>query len=563
MTSIGAGTSGGEVPRSAAVRVPKESAGFGTLLLPLLIGQALVTADFTCMNSMIGDIAHDLGSSLTGLQTTMALSFLVMGAFIIPASRIGGRRGHARVLALGAAILAVGDLISGLSPALPVLLIGKALIAAVGSALIVPAVFSLATLHYEGATRKRALGLINVQLGVGTIAGAFIGGWLATNASWRWWFAVEVAIGVVLVVLMRPHFEEGMQAKVSEFDVLGTLLSFVGLLLIVLGFIQASAFGFIKARQDFHLFGVKLLSKGGLSPMLPIVALGLLFLVAFAFLERRRIAAGKEPLVHLAVLGDRAVRAGGAALALNFAIMGAGLYVLPVFGRTTLGWTATTAGASIGLIAVALLVGCLVATRVLAAGRVAAKTVALVDFAVVFAASIAMALTFNPGSGFALITGLGVLLGFAVGLGMVALSVIVQGAAPPDRTSDVSGITREGAYVAQSLGVAIAGAVMIAVLVASLNSKVNASPSLSASQKQAIVTKLDKDVEVSIVPDTRAKTVAQTNGVDQAAVGEVVKINGSSRDSALAWAILIVALCALIAFLFTLRIPAPATGSEP
>ena len=154
-------------------------------------------------------------------------------------------------------------------------------------------------------------------------------------------------------------------------------------------------------------------------------------------------------------------------------------------------------------------------------------------------------------------------LGFGVGLGMVALSVIVQGAAPPDRTSDVSGITREGAYVAQSLGVAIAGAVMIAVLVASLNSKVNASPALSASQKQAIVTKLDKDVQVSIVPDARAKTVAQNNGVDQAAVGEVVKINGKSRDSALAWAILIVALFALVAFLFTLRIPAPASGSEP
>ena len=233
MSTMGAGATGDQA--LAAAQVDKETAGFGTLLLPLLIAQALVTADFTCMNSMIGDIAHDLGSSLTGLQTTMALSFLVMGALIIPASRIGGRRGHARVLALGAAILALGDVVSAVSTSLPVLLIGKALIAAIGSALIVPAVFSLATLHYEGATRKRALGLINVQLGTGTIAGAFIGGWLATNASWRWWFVVEVAVGVVLVLLMRPHFEKGMRAKVSEFDVLGTLLSFIGLALIVLG----------------------------------------------------------------------------------------------------------------------------------------------------------------------------------------------------------------------------------------------------------------------------------------------------------------------------------------
>ena len=71
------------MPRSPS-RSPKDTAGFGTLLLPLLIGQALVTADFTCMNSMIGDIAHDLDSSLTGLQTTIALSFLVMGALDHP-----------------------------------------------------------------------------------------------------------------------------------------------------------------------------------------------------------------------------------------------------------------------------------------------------------------------------------------------------------------------------------------------------------------------------------------------------------------------------------------------
>ena len=46
--------------------------------------------------------------------------------------------------------------------------------------------------------------------------------------------------------------------------------------LVVLGFVQASAFGFVKARQDFHLFGVKIFSKGGLSPTLPMIALGLL-----------------------------------------------------------------------------------------------------------------------------------------------------------------------------------------------------------------------------------------------------------------------------------------------
>ena len=101
-----------------ATAVPKEETGFGTLLLPLLIAQLLVTADLTCMNSLNSTIAHDLGSSLTGITTVISLSLLVAGALIVPASRIGGRRGHARVLALGAAFLVVGDAVTALSPSL-------------------------------------------------------------------------------------------------------------------------------------------------------------------------------------------------------------------------------------------------------------------------------------------------------------------------------------------------------------------------------------------------------------------------------------------------------------
>ena len=168
--SSDAGAAGGGVV-TAKVPSPSEEAGFGTLLLPLLIAQALVTADLTCMNSLNSTIAADLDSSLTALTTVISLSMLVMGALIIPASRIGDRRGHARMLALGAAFLAVGDAVTALSPSFAVLLVGKALIAATGAALILPAVFSLATLNYEGATRARALGLISAQIGLGGLIG--------------------------------------------------------------------------------------------------------------------------------------------------------------------------------------------------------------------------------------------------------------------------------------------------------------------------------------------------------------------------------------------------------
>ena len=559
MSGVSAGPGGGAV----AVPAPTETTGFGTLIVPLLIGQALVTADFVCMNPMAGEIAKSLNSSLTGLQGTIALSYLVMGALIIPASRIGARRGSARMLAVGALVMAFGDAIAAVSPKLPVLFVGKALIAAAGAALIVPAVFSLATHHYGGGTRKRAFALINAQLGTGAIAGALLGGWLATKTSWRWWFVIEIVIALVLFVLMRPHFEEPRHPKVAEFDIAGSIVSFAGMALVVLGLVQASAFGFVNARQDFHLFGVKIFSKGGLSPTLPIIALGLLTLVLFGVIERRRAARGKDSLVDISVLKLPAIRNGTAALSLNFAIMGAGLYLIPVFGVTTLGWTATKAGLATAVSAIGLIIGCLLVSRALAAERLQPKTVALVGFPLIVVVSCALALAFSPSSGLALISSLAFVQGASVGFGMVSLSVIVQNAAPPDRTDDVSGLSREASYVFQSIGVALVGAVMIAVLVASLNSRINASSALDPAQKQAIVQKLDKNVEVSVVTDAQARAAAQKNGVEQAAIGEVVKINGSSRVKALTVAALVVAVLALIALVFTLLIPAPATRAEP
>ena len=57
---------------TAKVPLPNQEAGFGTLLLPLLIGQALVTADFTCMNSLNSTIAADLNASLSSGSTASA-----------------------------------------------------------------------------------------------------------------------------------------------------------------------------------------------------------------------------------------------------------------------------------------------------------------------------------------------------------------------------------------------------------------------------------------------------------------------------------------------------------
>ena len=196
--------------------------------------------------------------------------------------------------------LALGDAVTALSPTFAVLLVGKAVIAATGGGAHRAGRLLARDPELRGRHPRRALALISAQLGLGGVIGGLGAGLMATNASWRAWFWVEVAIGIVLIVMMRRHFAERLHPRVAEFDLPGAVLSFVGLALIVLGFIQASAFGFVQSRQDFHLFGVKLLGQGGISPTLPMIALGLLTLVRVrvrrAPADRPRQGAARPPL---------------------------------------------------------------------------------------------------------------------------------------------------------------------------------------------------------------------------------------------------------------------------
>ena len=110
----------------------------------------------------------------------------------------------------------------------------------------------------------------------------------------------------------------------------------------------------------------------------------------------------------------------------------------------------------------------------------------------------------------------------------------------------------------------VCGGVMIAVLVGALNSNIEASTALSDAQKQAIVSTLDTDVEVSVVTDAQARTVAEENGAAPASADEIVAINGDARNDALTAAMLVLALAAACSGSCSrCGFPRPRTGSEP
>ena len=116
------------------------------LILPLALAQFICSFAGSNMNVMIGDISNDLNTDVKGVQTVITLFLLTMAILMIPCSKLTDRWGRKRCLIGGLALFAVGALLSAIAPGLGVLIVGNSILEGVGTALLIPPVYILATL---------------------------------------------------------------------------------------------------------------------------------------------------------------------------------------------------------------------------------------------------------------------------------------------------------------------------------------------------------------------------------------------------------------------------------
>jgi MFS family permease len=120
--------------------VARAQSNASTALVALVAGQFLMTLDSSVMNVSIANVAHDVGTTVTGIQTAITLYTLVMASLMITGGKIGGIVGRKRAFAIGCVIYGCGSFVTSISPSLAVLLFGWSVLEGVGAALILPAI---------------------------------------------------------------------------------------------------------------------------------------------------------------------------------------------------------------------------------------------------------------------------------------------------------------------------------------------------------------------------------------------------------------------------------------
>ena len=254
----------------------KAITGASLVLVTLAAAQFLMTLDTSVMNVAIATVAKDVGTTVSGVQTAITLYALVMAALMITGGKIGGLIGRKRAFAIGCVIYGAGSLTTALAQSLGVLIFGWSLLEGIGAALILPAVVALVAANFPPEARPQAYGLVMAAGAVAVAVGPLIGGLFTTYWSWRYVFAGEVLMVVVILILARGIADEP-PGKRPKLDVVGVLLSASGLAIAVFGCCARARGGWITPKADGPRSGAladDLVHPGRRLPALPVRPLG-------------------------------------------------------------------------------------------------------------------------------------------------------------------------------------------------------------------------------------------------------------------------------------------------
>jgi MFS family permease len=434
MTRTGAG--GGDAVATA-----------GAVVLPLALAQFIASYAASNMNVAISTIAADLDTDVTGIQTTITLFTLTMAALMIPGSKLTDIWGRTFCFKLGLLIYAAGALLAALAQGLGLLVVGYSLLEGIGSALLIPPIYILITVVFDDLKdRAKWFGVVSGAAGLGAAAGPLIGGLITSYVSWRASFLLQAVVVLAIALLARRIDDPPLPDERPTFDVPGAVLSAAGLFFVVFGILQTNTYGW------------------GLSRVWLYVALGVVILSAYFFHARARERRGRTPLVPLRLFRNRTSNLGLLTQHVQWLVMQGVFFVISVFLQQERGYSAIQTGLMLVPATIGILLSSGSAQRM--ASRHPQRLLVRAGFTVtVVGIVLLLALARQDSAVWTFWPGL-FLMGFGVGAMLTASVNVVQSAWPEEAQGDISGVSRSASNLGSSLGVAVAGSVIVAATAA-------------------------------------------------------------------------------------------------
>jgi MFS family permease len=520
--------------------------------------QFVMVLDSSVMNVSISQIVDDLDTTIQGVQLAITMYTLVMAAFMLVGAKLGDIWGRDRAFAIGLGVYGLGSFTTAISPNLGVLLVGWSLVEGLGAALVIPAIAALIAANYEGKERALAYGIIGGVAGAAIATGPLIGGWVTTTFSWRYVFAAETVVVAAILLVRRRMKTAPRVGRPPQLDVVGVVLSAVGLGLGVYGILKSSSWGLIEPRGALTINGTEI-TPFGFSIVPFFILAGGAFLGAFAIWEERRERAGRDTLLDRSLLRIPTLRAGLTTLMMQQLILLGTFFVMPVYLQVVLGLDAFETGKRLFPLSVTMFIAALAGPRL--AARLSPKRVAQAGLAALAVATVLLLGTIDvqlEDTEFAIALSI---FGVGAGLLMSQLGNVIMSSVDPSKTNEAGGLQGTFQNLGASLGTALIGSVLIAALTSGFIDRVEQSSAVSQPVKEQVSAVAEAGIPV--VPVDDVEEAARKAGASEAEAAALADHYGDAQLQALKRSMGAVGIFALLAFWFTRRLPPRALEQEP
>ncbi|MER7045187.1 MFS transporter [Streptomyces jumonjinensis] len=429
----------------------------------ICLAQLTVLLDNTILSVAIPSLNRELGASATDIQWMINAYSLVQSGLLLTAGNAADRYGRKKLLVAGLVLFGIGSLAAGLSQSSGQLIAARAGMG-VGGALLMTTILAVVVQIFDDTERVKAIALWSTVSSLGFAAGPLIGGVMLDHFWWGAIFLINipvVALALTAVVALVP---ESKNPQGERPDLLGALLSTIGMTGVVYAIISGPEHGWTSGQV-----------------LIP-AAVGVAVLAAFAVWELRI----PYPMLDMHFFRNRRFIGAVAGSILVAFGMGGSLFLLTQHLQFVLGYGPLDAGlrtAPLALTIVALnLTG--VGPRLLP--KLGTPLTIAIGMALVSAGLAAIALLGGDGYG-GMLLGL-VVMGAGIALSMPAMANAIMSAIPPEKAGVGAGVNGTLAEFGNGLGVAVLGAVLnsrFAVLVPGVVGAASLPAALAAADGSA------------------------------------------------------------------------------
>lgn len=254
------------------------------LLVTLGLGVFAGALDLGVLSPALPALGATFGVGPSSLAWVFTLYLLANVVSIPIATKLADRYGRRPVYIACVGVFLVGSILAIAAPNFGVFLAARAIQAA-GAGGIFPVATAAIGDRVPAERRGAALGLVAATWGLAAVIGPTIGGLITHFISWRWVFALNIPLGLVVIAMARTHVPALAKNVRGPLDVGGIVTLAIGLLATMIALTRLDSAG---------------------ATLVPAATLGALVVaviafVIFAAIERR----AKQPVISPALFRDR------------------------------------------------------------------------------------------------------------------------------------------------------------------------------------------------------------------------------------------------------------------